>query len=752
MNHPKKALLCYLLCLLTNSLFASHFIGGEITYECKGDNVYDFTMTIYKECGLGTFCFDSDLECESELIFLGDMTIYRGTEIFGLFRIAAPETTDTINPIINNTCLVLPPNICIQSGVYKFSKVLPPSDLSYTIVYQRCCRNRTILNISEPSATGTTHAVEISPLAQRTCNSSPTFKDFPPLIICNNEALNFDHSATDIDGDRLVYSFCAPLKGGGSNFGLPSDMNGLAPQPESPPPYDSVSFIAGFSGKNPLNGDPVITIDSNTGIITGRPRIQGQYVVGVCVDAYRGNELINTIRRDFQFNVTSCDRILHVDLPTAEIAIENGGPILSLTTCGIVDIQIANNSTPLDKIDLVEWSFETPLGPVISNEWDAADLTFSELGIYEGTFRINPNTACNLEEKIRLELLPDVTADFIADFDTCSVSDIQFIDLSVAEENQNAIQTRFWNFGNNATSDEANPLFFYDEAGTYPVSLKVISNNQCADSIIKEIPYFPLPPLAVMAPSVSEGCQPFSVLFDNLLSPINDNYDITWDFGNGLTSSALSPIIIFEDAGIFSTSLVIKTPLGCTTSQEWPNLITVLPSPTALFSFTPTEPTSLDKIIEFTNETKDADQFYWIFNGQQVNEANPAYEINSSGLLSTFLVVTNQEGCQDSTDLLIDIKPLIRFTLPNAFSPNSDGINDLYIGKGNLVEASTFEMTIWNRYGELIFKSRNPKIGWNGKKLNMGQTLPEGVYTVKVITKNKRAEYRTQTSFVTLIR
>jgi len=101
---------------------------------------------------------------------------------------------------------------------------------------------------------------------------------------------------------------------------------------------------------------------------------------------------------------------------------------------------------------------------------------------------------------------------------------------------------------------------------------------------------------------------------------------------------------------------------------------------------------------------------------------------------------------------LIDITPLIRFTLPNAFSPNSDGINDIYIGKGNLEEASTFEMTIWNRYGELIFQSTNPTMGWNGKQQNTGRALPSGIYTVKVVTKNSRKEQVIQTNIITLIR
>jgi len=299
-------------------------------------------------------------------------------------------------------------------------------------------------------------------------------------------------------------------------------------------------------------------------MITGRPRIQGQYVVGVCVEAYRGNELISTIRRDFQFNVATCADLLQVDLPMSDISIENSEQVFSLTTCGIEDIQVVNNSTPLDLIEVIEWSFETPLGTVTSSEWDANDLAIPELGIYEGTLRINPNTDCNLEEKIRFEFLPDISADFMADFDTCAVGDIQFTDLSVSAEGPNAVQSRFWDFGNNATSDAQNPTFFYDESDTYPISLRVISNNQCVDSITKEIAYFPLPPLAVMTPPTLEGCQPFSVLFENLLPPINENYDINWDFGNGNRSQALRPTNVFEEAGIFSTSLTIQTPLGCT--------------------------------------------------------------------------------------------------------------------------------------------------------------------------------------------
>ena len=137
-----------------------------------------------------------------------------------------------------------------------------------------CIRDSNLLN---PGDTGASFFMELKPEAQSingVCqNNSPEFNSFPPLLLCANEPINFNHSASDDDADELLYRFCSPLDGGGiagtsGNPGLPGDINGVAPDPDAPPPYNPVTFIAPtFSGITPLAGDPLVVIDEQTGII-----------------------------------------------------------------------------------------------------------------------------------------------------------------------------------------------------------------------------------------------------------------------------------------------------------------------------------------------------------------------------------------------------------------------------------------------------------------------------------------------------
>ena len=108
----------------------------------------------------------------------------------------------------------------------------------------------------------------------------------------------FDHSATDIDGDSLVYEFCNPLL---------TNVPGFYINPPGAPDYPDLVFNPGYSFDYPINSDPAFDIDPETGLITGTPTLMGQFVVGICVKEYRDGVLLSTTNRDFQFNVTQCD-------------------------------------------------------------------------------------------------------------------------------------------------------------------------------------------------------------------------------------------------------------------------------------------------------------------------------------------------------------------------------------------------------------------------------------------------------------
>ena len=99
-------------------------------------------------------------------------------------------------------------------GASFLSITLPPLAEGYILSFQRCCRNNTIVNLVDPESTGANFWTYIEPIDSVGENSSPYFRNLPPNFLCTNTELIFDHSATDADGDSLVYEFFHPFLGG----------------------------------------------------------------------------------------------------------------------------------------------------------------------------------------------------------------------------------------------------------------------------------------------------------------------------------------------------------------------------------------------------------------------------------------------------------------------------------------------------------------------------------------------------------
>ncbi|MEL7376224.1 MAG: hypothetical protein AAFN65_04625, partial [Bacteroidota bacterium] len=204
---------------------------------------YRFTMTVYRDCstdggpnqGAG---FDSDVSSPT-MPLTGTVSVFLGntnTPFINTIELDQPDIAP-VSADIGNPCLILPPNVCVQRGIYVFELSLPISNQTYTVAYQRCCRNESIDNLVSPGDVGATYSIEITPEAQQLCNNSPVFNNFPPIVLCAAEPFELDLSATDAEGDSLFYYFCSPTGGGGPNGQMPFITTGVAPNPESPPPY-----------------------------------------------------------------------------------------------------------------------------------------------------------------------------------------------------------------------------------------------------------------------------------------------------------------------------------------------------------------------------------------------------------------------------------------------------------------------------------------------------------------------------------
>ncbi|MEZ4989424.1 MAG: PKD domain-containing protein [Saprospiraceae bacterium] len=734
-----------------HELHARHIVGGEISYRYLGSDKYRFTMRMYRDCNC-VECAPFDPVAEIGVYRCGNLIDCGGLDQNDVFaRAGVPQASvPSFVDAPDYPCLI-PPDVCVEETYYEWEMILPQSEESYFVAYQRCCRNVTINNIFAPQATGATYMVEITPLAQELGNSSPEFNEFPPIVICAGAQLNFDHSATDPDGDQLVYEFCSPLDGGDNNTDqiLLATCDGAAPAPACAPPYNTVSFRApDFTPFTPLgSGGSAVRIDPRTGMITGVPELLGQFVVGVCVSEYRNGELLSRVSRDFQFNVANCDPQVVADVREDYVTPDQE---LAINSCGINTVQFENQSFLEQFIDQFVWEFNINGTIQTFNEWEPT-VTFPGVGTYTGELRLNEGTDCGDTATILVNIFPDITADFSYEYDTCVAGPVHFTDLSVTGS---CCMTKWdWSFGEGGRSNRQNPVYTYRTPGDLPVTLTVRDTNQCEESITKILPYYPVPALIVIAPSAFTGCTPAEIFFDNLSYPIDTTYDILWNFGDGGQSTDISPFHVYEDPGTFTVDVSIVSPIGCETDTIFNELITVLPSPEAGFSFTPEEPSNIQPTVSFTDESSGAVAWRWDFGTNfNSNLPSPTYTFPDTGRYEVVQLVTHPSGCQDTAVAIIDIFPEVRYFLPNAFTPNNDSKNDIYFGEGIMDGASNFRMTIWNRWGELVFESTDPNEGWNGRKLNTGRESPNGVYVVLVSYNEPRGQLVEIKGYATLIR
>ena len=744
----------FLACLsYIPTLQAGHIVGGEMTYVCLGNGNYRFRLDLYIDCncvncsqfdliasfGIYRCGGNSNIDCASNRLWIRDVRV---TNI-----IQVP------NPVFE--CLENDPNPCVSRGTYEFEEgYIPQGDASIFVAYQRCCRNITINNLVEPQEIGATFFVEITPEAQMNCNNSAQFREFPPTVVCSDSPFEFDHSAIDLDGDSLVYRFCAPLQGGGLDGGpnrpglSPISCTGIIPSPGCPPPYEDVLFKAPYSFQNPMGGSPEVNIHPHTGLISGRPNVIGQFALGVCADEYRNGQLINTIRREFQFNTAVCKKVAMISIEADSVS---EGNKFFIKSCGSTTLNIINQGRESFLGETIEykWEFEEAL-PALSLTKNAT-LTFPDTGLYRGIVVVNAGGVCIDTAEIFVNIYPGMVSDFVVSYDTCIVGEVQFTDLSTTEALE--LTAWKWEFGDGNGSVLQNPSHNYRISGDIEVLLTARDNNGCEASKTLVIPYYPAPDVISISLNDEDFCQNAEVQFINLSEPINDTYEFNWDFGDGNSGMGRNPVHVYERVGVYSVNVLIKSLFGCTSSQTFPELIHILPSPIAAFDYTPKDLSNFNRNVSFIDKSIEAIEWLWDFGGLGEGVIpNPSFVFPDTGQYIVRLIVTHENGCQDSTLQLLDILPKVRYFLPNAFTPNDDQLNDEFKGIGTTAFMSDFRMSVWTRQGELAFETKDPQEGWNGRKFNTGEMYPRGVYVVLVSYVDPRGERIEMNGIATLIR
>ncbi len=301
----KRIVYLFIFFIMGSNLFATHLVGGNLAYtylgDTDGDGNFNYLIT-----------FQTFLDCNSPFWLNGfpeptlDVGIYEGTAIpagnLPLTMVATLPLIDSssIVPVPTNGCLI-GQAVCLYQATYEIEVDLPMSFQGYHLFYDRCCRTGSVINLNNPGNQGLAFHAYIAPTLVN--NSSPVFSDVPVPFLCVNDTASILNTATDPDGDLLLFSFADPYRGFG-NSGNPAPP---LPNPSLPWPIPTVNWLnVTYDQNNPFGPSGYAFINGTTGLTQYMAPLVGDYVVAVEIREFRNGNLIGITRRDIQIVVITC--------------------------------------------------------------------------------------------------------------------------------------------------------------------------------------------------------------------------------------------------------------------------------------------------------------------------------------------------------------------------------------------------------------------------------------------------------------
>ena len=757
----KRYISFVLLIFLRISSFASHIVGGEMNYKYLGNGNYKITLTVYRDCINGRAPFDNP----ASIGFFDD----RGNLIKSIqVNISLQQSVPNA---INSPCIDPPTNVCYELAQYIFTTNVPAGTGACTIAYQRCCRNYSIINMADVQGTGATYTAVITDPSIAPINSNPVFNDWPPTFICKNAPFTFDHSATDPDGDSLVYELSYPYLG--------ADIIEPMPDPPGSPPYSPIIFLPPYSLNNPFGGTP-LQINPKSGIMKATPFTEGQFVYGITVKEYRNGIYIGETRRDFQINVVSCPAFTVASIFSPTVA------------CGNLDAHFINNSF---NASTYSWSFgdslsvndtsslknpaymypdtgdylvkliafspydslcnDTVEGVVhvyppfssnfnfsnihCSNEFSFFDRSFGVNGFanhwlwnfgdndisyssnpvhifntpgeYNVTLSASVDSGCNDTMAIKVVVLENPVSDFSLLLDTCS-----FI---IKTKNKSSAAVIYqWNFGDQKVDYFLEGNHKYNSPGDYNIQLVVASDSFCIDTSYLQVSIPPLP--FADFDNNTQACDS-NIHFFNLSYNAKN---FIWDFGDGELSYLDAPDHVYSLSGYIPVKLTAISPSNCLSISN--KEIYFLSRKKADYNVAID---SCQGLINFIDVTKNATNYFWQFgDGSVSTESIPKHKFITEGTYNILLTVNRETNCSDSIIKAIKYEAPLgeRVYIPSSFTPNGDGLNDVF-DISAYRPCDIYKLTIFNRWGQKVFESNDmANIGWDGT-FN-GEKLAEDIY------------------------
>ncbi|MCX6292189.1 MAG: PKD domain-containing protein [Bacteroidetes bacterium] len=398
------------------------------------------------------------------------------------------------------------------------------------------------------------------------------------------------------------------------------------------------------------------------------------------------------------------------------------------------------------------------VGFITDWSWDFGDLTTSSnqnpvhLYNYAVPFDVRlvvvSNNGCT-DTLVNVVTVHPLPVPGINNMDACIGDTSRFYDVTYIS--WGSIASREWNFGDGTpVSNDPYPVHRYALPGRYDVQLKSTSDFGCENATTKMAVVYDKPVPAFVASS-TEGCEPFGVTFADL-STVHEGYisGWNWEFGDGSPVDHITPAYhVFEKDGNYSISLTTVSNLGCRDSLTLNEYIHVHPKPESGFRILPDNPTSLFPTVYLFDEFNGATGWIYYFgDGDSTSSENPEHVYKAAGDYQVMQIVSNQFQCFDTTARMLHVENDYTLYVPNSFTPNGDGKNDFFEATG--FDVRSFSMSIYNRWGNLIFQTNDISKAWDGK-LN-GVPIEAGIYVYSIVALDAFNEEHQYMGNVALVR
>lgn len=291
---------------------------------------------------------------------------------------------------------------------------------------------------------------------------------------------------------------------------------------------------------------------------------------------------------------------------------------------------------------------------------------------------------------------------------------------------------------------------------TTTYTLTVTDANGCTATATETVTVNPTPVASFSGVSLA-GCSPLDIAFtDNstVATPGTINSWI-WEFGDNTTDTLQNPQHTYYVPMSYAVTITVTTADGCTSTLTINNYITVYPDPVAGFSAFPQPASAIEPTVYFTDQSVGASGWEWSF-GDVANSSSslqdPIFEYPDSGCFYVQQIVTSPNMCRDTTGSFVCIQPDWSLYVPNAFTPNGDGKNDVFLPLGVGIDNVNYEMWIFDRWGNLVFYTDDINHGWDGKAKGGSALAQVDTYVYKIKCKDVLGESHKYIGKVSLLR